>query len=223
MANEKDKQLLCVKRWETAVSNGTIDYIGLYMYRCRKWARNEYAYTFTKDDIEEFKGISLGSQPKYPYLAVYDLQNTSRYQLGQPIFNGRLFFGFVDFYITLINGLFSNNSPICHFYESYCYYDGWARAGDTYVREMYETALIHYFDKFGDAELVDASRYLYKWAYILRLNKQRVFHSSVDSYINGSNIFEAINRAYNPRQVLATKLGKVENKYHIKKIAEIVS
>ncbi len=65
--NEEDRTK-CVERWETSVDNGTLKPIlGNHLFKIRKWSKNEWKYDFTKDEIEEFKGISLHKKQQYPY------------------------------------------------------------------------------------------------------------------------------------------------------------
>ena len=66
--DSEEDRTKCVERWETSVDNGTLKPIlGNHLFKIRKWSKNEWKYNFTKDDIEEFKGISLHQKQQYPY------------------------------------------------------------------------------------------------------------------------------------------------------------
>jgi len=118
--DSEDDRTKCVECWETSVDNGTLKPIlGNHLFKIRKWSKNERKYDFTKDEIEEFKGISLHQKQQYPYESamrmldgfVDNAQNdkflrnlqvaqTFPFQITTPIINGKRFFEYVDFYIT---------------------------------------------------------------------------------------------------------------------------
>ena len=64
----EEERAICVERWEKSIDNKTLKPIlGNHLFRIRKWSKNQSKYSFTKDDIDEFKGISLYQQQRYPY------------------------------------------------------------------------------------------------------------------------------------------------------------
>ena len=68
--SETDK-VKAVERWEKSVDDETLKPIlGNHLFKIRKWVKNERKYDFTKNDIEEFKGISLHQKQQYPYEAL---------------------------------------------------------------------------------------------------------------------------------------------------------
>lgn len=147
--DSEEDRIKCVERWETSVDNGTLKPIlGNHLFKIRKWSKNEWKYDFTKDDIEEFKGISLCQKQQYPYesamrmldgfvdnarndkfLRNFQIAQTFPFQITMPIINGKRFFEYVDFYITQREKLFDLNkedsikaeiSEFVDFYEVYC-------------------------------------------------------------------------------------------------------
>lgn len=147
--DSEDDRTKCVKRWETSVDNGTLKPIlGNHLFKIRKWSKNEWKYNFTKDDIDEFKGISLHQKQQYPYesamrmldgfvenahndkfLQNFQIAQTFPFQITSPIINGKRFFEYVDFYITQREKLFDFNKEdsvkaeipkFVEFYEIYC-------------------------------------------------------------------------------------------------------
>jgi uncharacterized protein with ParB-like and HNH nuclease domain len=245
--NMEEERQICAKQWEKSVNNNTLKILGLYLYRIRLWARGEYARTFTKDDIDEFKGFNLFECAKYPYLkpllmnnALIDNYRKDKvisnlieiqypFQITQLIINGKRFFEYVSFYSDLYTLLCKSD-----FYEQYCKYAGSSRAGDRYVREMYKALCLLFVDKFGKEEFTDNIRNtLYKWCYFLRIGKKRVFLNSIDKYIHQDNqqepknAFEKINREYYPHLVVKNmetpfnKFNKDDIPYNIEKVVEI--
>lgn len=206
--NEEDR-IKCIEKWETSVDNGTLkSVLGNHLFKIRKWSKNESKYDFTKDEIEEFKGISLDQKQQYPYetairilegavdkakndklLANFNIIRTFPFQITMPIINGKRFFEYVDYYITLREKLFDFNKQdsiktkvpeFVEFYEKYCNYpDSW-RSGDKKVRNLYENLLIQFVDRFGFVEdFENFYKSFYKAAYIIRCNKERIYLNTI--------------------------------------------
>ncbi len=226
--DSEDERTKCVDHWEASVDNGTLKPIlGNHLFKIRKWSKNEWKYDFTKDEIEEFKGISLHQKQQYPYESamrmldgfVDNAQNdkflrnlqvaqTFPFQITTPIINGKRFFEYVDFYITQREKLFDFNKEdsikaeipeFVKFYEDYCYgYYGWSRSGDKKVRNLYENILIAFIDKFGYVD--DFENYynaFYKLAYRIRCDKKRI---TVETIMNSTarQVFSKINDSVRP-------------------------
>ena len=226
--DSEEDRTKCVERWETSVDNGTLKPIlGNHLFKIRKWSKNEWKYNFTKDDIEEFKGISLHQKQQYPYesamrmldgfvenanndkfLRNLQIAQTFPFQITSPIINGKRFFEYVDFYITQRERLFDLNkedsvkadiTEFIKFYKEYCYgYYGWSRSGDEKVRNLYENILIAFIDKFGYVD--DFENFyiaFYKSVYIIRCNTISI---KVETIMNSSarQIFSKIIDSVSP-------------------------
>ena len=118
------------------------------LYRTRIWSKNEYAYTFSKQKIDEFKGLSINESTiaEYPYftpiLLKYSISHflketkheTSSVSLNnylkglntddllsinQIIINGELFFEYINKYTEIYKKLFMSDSDINGFQEFY--------------------------------------------------------------------------------------------------------
>ncbi|AWG21655.1 hypothetical protein FFWV33_08955 [Flavobacterium faecale] len=226
--DSEEDRTKCVDCWETSVDNGTLKPIlGNHLFKIRKWSKNEWKYDFTKDEIEEFKGISLQQKQKYPYenaIRMLDgfvdnaqndkfLQNLQvaqafPFQITMPIINGKRFFEYVDFYIHQREKLFDLNikdaikaevPEFVTFYKAYCYgYNGWGRSGDEKVRNIYENILMTFIDKFGYIDdFENFYKAFYKLAYEIRCNKKRI---AVETIMNSSarQLFSKINDSISP-------------------------
>ena len=224
--DSEDDRTKCIENWESSVDNGTLKPIlGNHLFRIRKWSKNERKYDFTKDEIEEFKGISLHQKQQYPHESamrmldgfVENAQNdkflrnlqvaqTFPFQITMPIINGKRFFEYVNFYINQREGLFDFNKQnaiksempeFTKFYGKYCYvYRG--RGGDEKVKNLYENTLMAFIDKFGYID--DFEKFykaFYKLAYEIRCNKKRIL---VETIMNSSarQIFSKINNSVSP-------------------------
>ena len=225
--DSEDDRTKCVERWETSVDNGTLKPIlGNHLYKIRKWSKNEWKYDFTKDEIDEFKGISLHKKQQYPYesamrmldgfvenarndkfLRNLQIAQTFPFQITSPIINGKRFFEYVDFYITQRGKLFdlkegsvkTEMPEFVKFYKDYCYdYYGWWRTGDVRVRNLYENILIAFIDKFGYVDDFESFyKAFYKLAYKIRCDKKRI---SVETIMKSSErqVIREINDSVSP-------------------------
>jgi hypothetical protein len=217
----------CVERWEKSIDNKTLKPIlGNHLFRIRKWSKNEGKYNFTKDDIDEFKGISLYQGQKYPYestmrmldgfvdnaqndkfLKNLHISQSFPFSITMPIINGKLFFEYVDYYIVQREKLFdldkednikAEKPDFEKFYQEYCLYSSSGRSGDEKVRNLYENILLAFVDKFGYIEGFESYyQAFYKAAYIIRCNQKRI---SLETILksNAKQIFRAINDAVSP-------------------------
>lgn len=227
--NEEDR-IKCTEKWETSVDNGTLkSVLGNHLFKIRKWSKNESKYDFTKDEIEEFKGISLDQKQQYPYetairilegavdkakndkiLANFHIIQTFPFQITMPIINGKRFFEYVDYYITLREKLFDFNKQdsiktkvpeFVEFYEKYCNYPHSWRSGDKKVRNLYENLLIQFIDKFGFVEdFENFYKSFYKAAYIIRCNKERIYLNTILNS-DAKKICTEIKNATNPSKL----------------------
>lgn len=226
--DSEDDRIKCVERWEAAVDNGALKPIlSNHLFKIRKWSKNEWKYNFTKDEIDEFKGISLHEKQQYPFessmrildgfvenahndklLRNLQIAQTFPFQITTPIINGKRFFEYVDFYTTQREKLFDLNKEdsikaevpkFVQFYENYCYkYYGWWRSGDKKVRNLYENILIAFIDKFGYIDdFENFYKAFYKLTYQIRCNKKRI---TVETIMNSSarQIFRKINDSVSP-------------------------
>lgn len=230
-SDSEDDRTKCIENWEKSVDNGTLKPIlGNHLFKIRKWSKNELKYHFTKDDIDEFKGISLHQKQKYPYesamrmldrffekahndkfLRNLQIAQTFPFQITSPIINGKRFFEYVDFYIIQREKLFDFNKEdslkaeipeFVEFYEDKCYgYSGWRRSGDEKVRNLYENILITFIDKYGFLDdFENFYKAFYKLAYEIRCTKSRI---TVETIMNSSarQVFPKINDSISPNDL----------------------
>jgi len=223
---EEAVKKLCAKNWEQAVENETLELIiGSMMYRIRKWSKGVPAGIFSKDDIKEFKGITLRNQ-NYPYLKPYRLNDALveqyqndpvqkalgqvidfPYQLTQVILNGKRFFEMVHHYTQMHEQLFKkNNGVFTTFYKDNTRYTGSGRAGDQYVLELFQAITLTYVDRFGATGFEAIYEYLYMWAYRLRLENKSVRYQSIDNYcLNRGNAFKKMTNYFYAEDSLAIR------------------
>lgn len=225
---------IAVEHWEKAVDNGTLKPIlGNHLFKIRKWVKNEWKYDFTKNDIDEFKGISLHLRQQFPYegsLRMLDgfVENAQHdkflknnhvaqifpFSITMPIINGKRFFEYVEHYVQLKKTSFEQvESEFYHFYKTYAlsYHGAW-RTGDWKVRNLYENTLLLLRDKFGEQAFKEFYKAFYKAVYSIRCNSKSI---RLETILNSNErrILQEINDAVSPE-----KLKKYQYKvYHIEK------
>lgn len=169
------------------------------------------AHHYTDEFNQQYQRKVDGQYQKYPF------------GLDQPIVNGRRFFEMVAHYQKQIEALISNEyessdaflgvqlsedaHKILQTLNSSALYKNKRRTGDIYIRELFDCALIFYWDKFGVTDLSRAIEKLFIWAYSLRIQRQVLQLSSVDKYVvEESNVFKLISQAIHPSQLMALRL-----------------
>lgn len=193
--SEPDREI-AVNRWEDSIDKGLLKPIlGNHLFKIRKWAKNDLKYDFTKNDIEEFKGISLYQKQQFPYESslrmmdgfVENAQNDKflknnhfaqsyPFSLTMPIINGKRFFEYVDFYVQQKSNLFKkDDDKFSEFYGKYSKnYTHAGRTGDWKVRNLYENILLMYRDKFGNQDFEQFYPAFYKAVYKIRCEKKSI-------------------------------------------------
>lgn len=210
--SEEDREK-CIGKWENAIENNTLKIIiNDHLYRIRKWSKNQKFYQFTKQDIDEFKGISLYQKQVFPFESsiryldgfIENAQNDKflknnhiaqsyPFSITMPIINGKRFFEYIDNYIQLKESIFKDES-FHQFYKQYCKdYNVSYRSGDQKVRNIYDNILLHFVDRFGLTDEFE-SMYIafYKATYQLRCNNKSITENSILNS-NTLSLFEKIN------------------------------
>ncbi len=218
----------CVEIWEESVDNGTLKPIlGNHLFKIRKWSKNEWKFEFTKDEIDEFKGISLQKKQQFPYessLRMLDgfVENSQKdkflqnlqiaqnypFQITMPLINGKRFFEYVNFYIIHREKIFDFNEKdniegvmpqFLKFYRDNCFnYDGWTRSGDEKVRNLYENILIAFIDKFGFVnDFENFYQAFYKLTYFIRCKNKRITIETIMKS-EARQVFSNINDSVSP-------------------------
>lgn len=258
-APRKDK-IECDVRWEDAAL--FIDRDGIrrdllrqvineHLFRIRKWSREGYASFFNKNEIGEFKGLTLGCDNNLEYayqnilvqqqiaLAFMESMNTGlfkvqyRFKHGDPdnispfvsinqlIINGRPFFDYIETYVEIYKRLFlsSNSSQLYRFkdfYQEKCKYKGSGRKGDTYIRQVYKSAIMLVFDRFGEKGIEYLYEAIYSCLYRIRLEKQRIFPNTMFGKAESGWIFTIIQNAKNFSDLSEIKRRAEEYKRNLK-------
>ena len=210
-----------VIKWEDYLlkeNNPLLDILDNHLYRIRKWIKGEPKYSFSKSDLNEFKGISLYKKTKYNYeqpLRILDktissishnfgITQTYPFQIDMRIINGRNFFDYVFYYIELKKQLLEGNKEFKAFYQERCheYWGSW-RVGDVKVRNLFENICLLFVDRFGLSFLEEAVFYdgFYKNVYLLRLENKAISESSILKHNQALRFFRSIPNSCSPEEL----------------------
>ncbi len=229
--SEEDEKykLDSVTVWEQYQTKDLAKLFSEYLFRIRSWSRSSSALFFDKSKIPLFKGVSLGKIGNYKYADALrilhhftDEYNKSYhrqidlgkkpypFQLDAPIINGRRFFEMIGYYKEIFEIAAKNiqndhvlNDMSKDILRAIRKYDGWTRIGDTFVRTLFECALVFYVDKFGHNQINQAIEKIFAWAYRLRFEYYAIQFVSVDNYVLQHNLFLDFKNSYSPREALS--------------------
>lgn len=228
-SSTESQRIETVKEWEQLDSTKLQNVFANYLYRIRNWTRGESARKFTKDDVHLFKGINPYGGNNFPYAKLHkmghfyvdeynqqiarniDLQKMEYpFQLDQVLINGKRFFEMTSYYSQRIEEFIELEKSIHTkhaVFKALNDYPGQNRTGDQYVRNLFDCALLHYYDKFGAVELERAVEIIFIWAYTLRLKRQNVQLASADNYaLESPFIFRKLKEAQSPNEILSLKI-----------------
>ncbi|MBD5170988.1 MAG: DUF262 domain-containing protein [Bacteroidales bacterium] len=138
--------------------------------------------------------------------------------INQMIVNGKPFFDYIETYVEIYKRLFidlesSQLADFKSFYKRYCKeYQGSWRIGDGYVRQVYKSAIILLFDRFGEIGVRAMYKDLYAVIYIVRLLKSQVRYSTMMKQGNGGWVFTLINQAKTLSDLHPIKIKATEYK-----------
>lgn len=226
--DEEKSKLNDVTDWETYQSDKLSKLFAEYLFRIRSWSRGESGFEFDKNKIYLFKGVTVGKIGDYKYaealriLHHYTDEYNSSYhrqidlnmkpypfQLDATILNGRRFFEMISHYKKIFDLMLNDikvNKSLNKISETILNvineYEGWQRTGDTYVRTLFECALVFYIDKFGLHQIDLAIEKIFAWCYKLRLEYYAIQFESIDNHVLASNLFLDIKNSYTPQEAL---------------------
>src|SRR5690606_3340399 len=189
---EKEKIAL-IEQWEQLAEKGDSlkSLFAQLLFRVRNWAKADSARFFTKDDVDIIKGISPDSEARFPFAEMFKISHffvedyNSNYhrkidkqkvaypfQLDQVIINGKRFFEFVNHYWNVKEEMYiclKQDDKAKEIIEVIDNYSQRYRTGDKYTRNLFDCALLFYWDKFGKNEIGRVAEKLFVWAYKRRL------------------------------------------------------
>lgn len=233
-----------INTWESLQTDKLSGLFSDFLFRVKSWSRLQTARYFTKNETDLFKGVNIDKIDAYAYAMPLriahrfidsyngnferqvDMQQMPYpFQLDQTIINGRRFFEMIayyketfDIYKQNINALHPTLNEISKdIMDKINTYDGRNRIGDSYVRMLFDCALLFYIDRFGYTDINKAIEKIFIWSYSVRLNYQNVQLASVDNYVlQNLNVFRVIKDATTPTEFFALNIPSVVANYSTK-------
>lgn len=222
-SSSKEK-IQVVSQWEDIKPEELVKLFAFYLYPIRQWSKRKSARYFSKSDVDIFKGINLKKSPPYPYAQTlkmlesftqYYRSSTDRvfdnqevhfpFQLSQTLINGKHFFDMVSYYQRSKEDLdkyLKTNKMTKQIIEVLDTQEYRHRTGDKYVRRLFDSAVMCYWDKFGYEEIEKAVKVIFLWAYQIRLTQQSVFIESIDNHATGGlKLFNKIYESTYPKEI----------------------
>lgn len=240
-SNETEQEkITLIEQWEKLKTDDLKLLFAQLLFRVRHWSKGYSARYFTKDDVDVFKGISPEDETQLPYAEMYkichffvedynknylhkiDKQKVNYpFQLNQVIINGKRFFEFVTYYWNVKEEMYEclkQHAKAKEIIEVLDNYDQRNRTGDKYIRNLFDCALLFYWDKFGNKEIGRVAEKLFVWAYTKRLLHHSVQLATIDNYaLEYPFVFNVINHALQPREVLSLPISAVKESQIIRK------
>lgn len=230
----EQEKIILIDQWEKLKTDDLKLLFAQLLFRVRHWSKGYSARYFTKDDVDVFKGISPETETPFPYAEMYKISHffvedyNSNYhrkidkqkvnypfQLNQVIINGKRFFEFVNHYWNVKEEMYQclkeddKAKEIIAVLDTYTQKE---RTGDKYIRNLFDCALLFYWDKFGNKEIGRVAEKLFVWAYSRRLQQHSVQLASIDNYaLEYPFVFSVIHQALQPKEVLNLPIAAINN------------
>jgi hypothetical protein len=221
-----------IEKWEKLRTDDLKFIFSQFLFRIRNWSKGSSARYFSKDDVSIFKGISSVNNEIYPFSDIYSIadlfiedynyhshRNFDKlkieypFQLSQVIINGKRFFEYVYHYWnardTMYNCLLKDEKAkeIIGVLNTYAQRN---RIGDQYTRNLFDCALLLYWDKFGVNEIGRVAEKLFIWAYTKRLTQVTVQLATIDNYaLEYPQVFSVIQHALKPQDILNIPISPI--------------
>ncbi len=195
------------------------------LFRIKIWeACRSGSWAFERQHIDYFKSVSKCStypcdmQAKILYNIWQLGLKEFPFQIQAPIVDGSLFFDMIKHYSAIYEkikkGQFGDEklqlTP--EWKVLYNGYIGNWRVGDQYIRALIDAALVLYTDKFGEADIDIVFRKIFRCAFLIRLQKDRIWWEAIENY------------ACNPNELLQvimkTKRHRTVTKFPVREVTE---
>lgn len=155
-------------------------------------------------------------------------QPLNQFQLTQPVLAGKRFFNYTPHYAELLEKV---QNKIMDFHNKDQIPD--VRSGDIYIKQLYESALLFFADRFGLEFITDTViKQLYTWCYSLRLVMTAVYPQTINKYACGNHerinygldLFTKLSEMNEPEElafVIFESINKEDVSANLKKYSEI--
>ena len=223
MASEQEAtKVEIINAWEKTEQDTLKNLFSDNLFPLVRWYKYKNGLNYSTKDIKTFKGIKKDNNYNFSvynraanlYIerfnseGMYELtsgKSINKFQLTQPIIAGKRFFEYILHYVELYRQI--DKLVSLKFNEDNIVKSG---SGDSYVYNLFINVLMFYVDRFDMESLNDARlKFLYKWAFSLRVCMKAVYRESVNNYAqglsdrvnHGLNMFSLISEMQSPMEL----------------------
>ena len=221
---------LAVNHWEDQSPEKIKELFADYLFPIWQWSHLQKTRDFTDKEIDIYKGVDEYS----PYTFAKRINKARPYfQIPQPFVAGHDFFEMVNHYLHLLETIrieIATNTQLQEVHrivnipkkkKDYEHLDGKYRdfydcarhnTGMSYARDLFECALLCYYDKFHNFDVM-AIKKLCMWAFKIRVVREFLGFDSINKYAIGEgndsdniSLFAIINMARDHREIAALQI-----------------
>ena len=168
-----------VEKWEKTDPKDIRLLFQDYLFPIKHWIEKDNGHRFTAADIDEFKGVSFGLQY---YYAMRTVKGMPIFQIDQPFVSGKSFFEYVEHYLNLLSDVKAAVTKN----DINLFLDG-SGVGFSYAKQLFYCAVLYNCDRFRNFDDRIIKR-LYVWAFMVRLQMQKLGFDSVKNYAIGEKV-----------------------------------
>lgn len=206
MSNEEeDLKNRIISIWENEDQDNLEKLFRVYLFPLTQWYKGRNGLGYSSKEIGTFKGIKTNNIYNYAIyqkasnLFVEQMNNNgsveilstkplNQFQLTQQLIAGKRFFAYTMHYMELLKNI---RKKIDDFHKNVEEIPK-KRTGDCYIKELYESVLVFFADRFGIDSITDkVMKQLYTWSYSLRLVMTAIYPETINKYARGNH--ERIN------------------------------
>jgi uncharacterized protein with ParB-like and HNH nuclease domain len=176
MRNYPNEMKHTVEKWERTDPKEIYLLFQDYLFPIKHWIEKYKGHRFTSADIDEFKGVSFDLQYCY---AMRTVKGMPIFQIDQTFVSGKNFFEYVEHYLNLLSDVKEAVSKN----DIALFMDG-SGVGFSYAKQLFYCVVLYYCDRFRSFDDRIIKR-LYAWAFMVRLQMQKLGFDSVKNYAIG--------------------------------------
>lgn len=190
-----------VTKWEAKDASGIRELFDLFLFPIWNWSRGNKSRPFTIKEIDTYKGIPENSSYSYAKRASRAMPY---FQITEPFIAGNDFFELVEHYLNLrkdIETEIRRNDDFAPIREIM----DWKThsVGFGYVRNLFYCALLMYYDKFHNFDVM-AVKKLFTWSFMIRIDMENLGFDTINKYAIGEDNSRYTNKlAVFPKMSLA--------------------
>lgn len=190
-----------VTKWEAKDVAGIRELFDLFLFPIWNWSRGNKSRPFTAKEIDTYKGISERSSYSY---AKRVGRAMPYFQITEPFIAGNDFFELVEHYLNLRADIETEIRRNDDFVKIREVMDWKIRsAGFGYARNLFYCALLMYYDKFHNFDVM-AVKKLFTWSFMIRVDMENLGFDTINKYAVGEDNSRYTNRlAVFPKMSLA--------------------